>query len=588
MTASREQILRRLDVLWVLTYVSAAALLLRLLQVQVIQNARYAEAAERNRTQVLRQTAPRGRIYDRNGEVIAANQAIFSLIYVPGARRDEAALAGLARRLAPELHKDPGQILLTLHRAAAEESAIRLAEKLPPKVMFKLSELRTLYPGVNLAVEARRYYPRGAFAAHLLGYLGKMDETGWTLLKNKGYRIDSWVGKSGIERLYEPDLRGRDGGIRMEVDARGRLKRVMKERIAWKPGSNLYLTIDAGFQKAAEDALRSSPSKSGAVVAVDPENGNILALASIPDFDPNAFLQSNDEGKSGRVRSFPEFNLATQGLYAPGSTFKIVSGSAMLNERTIDPARKEFCPGYFELGQRVFRCWDHKGHGWQDWVGGLTHSCDVYFYKTGLKTGGDLIEKYEEIFHLGQRTRVGLPGEAAGRTSGPGAWRARGMHWHDGNTVNLSIGQGDLLVTPIQMAVLMAAVANRGTLWRPHFLSRIEYLDGRPDYVQKPEVLGHVDLKASTWDLLARGLASVVREGTGAGAQTPGLVVWGKTGTAQNPNGKDHAWFVAFAKREGDPRPTLAVAVLVQHGGHAPTAAVPVAKKVIQAAFHIG
>lgn len=578
----RTPLFDRLDTLWGFCYVVVGILFLRLFQVQVVQNVQYSRAAERNRSQIIRQTAPRGRIYDRKGDLLASNQAAFSLIY-NGKQGDEKYLQSLASDLDPLLREDKDDLLESLRRAVREESAIRLAENLPTKVMFKLSELKTIYPGVDLIVEARRFYPYGASVAHLIGYLGKMDERSWKDLKGQGYRVDSRVGKLGLEKIFERELRGYDGGIRMEVDAQGRLKQVL-ERIVSRPGSNLHLTLDGRLQRAAEEGLRQSPSGRGAAVVLDVKSGAVLALASVPDYDPNQFM---DPESTAPLKQFPEFNLALQGTYAPGSTFKIITGAAMLNEGKIDPADKIYCPGYYEAGNRRFGCWEKKGHKTMDWLNGIAHSCDVYFYRMGLRAGGEAIERYQKMFGLGQRTRIGLPGERKGHVFGPEARRARKQSWHDGDTCNLAIGQGELLVTPLQMAVMMAAVANRGTLWRPHFVSRIEYEDGRPEYRQKPEELSRVALKPRTWDLLDEGLTQVVKSGTGGRLFTPGLAIRGKTGTAQNPQGEDHAWFVAHAGREGG-ESEIAVVVLAQFGGHGSEAAGPIAKKIIHAYFQVG
>ena len=575
----------RVDILWMVYVFGIAVLSVRLLYVQVIRNVYYSQQAERNRTQIIYQAAPRGRIYDREGGLVATNRPAFSLIYLPGKPEDAPDMGALAEQLAKELRLEKEELLETLREAQREQSAIHLAENLPLKTMFKLSELKTIYPGVDLIVEARRHYPNGAFAGHMLGYMGKMDKARWREMKGKGYRVDSWIGRAGLESLFERDLRGQDGEIRMEVDAFGRLKRVL-DQVPWKPGSNLHLALDSRIQKAVEEGLRASPSGKGGAVVLDPRNGEVLALASIPDFDPNMFLLPGwDEGRSA-VRSFPEFNLALSGTYAPGSTFKIITSAAMLEGGRVSPEERVFCPGGFQVGRRFFRCWEKKGHRYQDWIGGLTHSCDVYFYQMGLRTGGEQIEKYEKLFRLGEKTQIVLKGEKGGNLFGPESRRARKRGWYDGDTANLSIGQGELLVTPIQMAVVIAAVANRGTLWRPHLTRSIEYADGRPPYQGKPEVLGKVELKPGTWDLLQRGLVSVVRAGTGRAVDVPGLLVGGKTGTAQNPHGDDNAWFVAYAGREGE-APSLAVSVLVQHGGHGSSAAGPVARKAIEAAFSV-
>ncbi|MBI5629644.1 MAG: penicillin-binding protein 2 [Elusimicrobia bacterium] len=570
--------------LWFFIYMGGAILGARLFQLQIIQNVEYQRAAERNRSQIIYKTAPRGRLYDRKGAVLATNRPAFSLIYLPPGRGQERSdLKSLASALSQQLHKDPDDLLENLEQAVREETAIRLAENLPMETMFRLSELKTVYPGVELIVEARRYYPFGRFASHLVGYMGKMDQRSWKDLKNKGYRIDSRVGKMGVERMFEAELRGQDGGIRMEVDAQGRLKRIL-EKISWEPGSNITLTLDAAMQKAADEGLRKSPTGRGAVVALDPSTGAILALASSPDFDPNALLSTNPQEVKRTIEDLPEFNHAIAGVYPPGSAFKLVVGAAGLNEGKFSTRETVFCPGYFELGRRIFLCWDHKGHKTVSWSMGLARSCNIYFNRMGLKTGGEAIERYSKLFGFGAKTNIALPGERSGHLFGPEA-RALSRHpWYDGDTVNLSIGQGELLVTPIQLAVFAAALANRGTLWRPYYTARISYADGQPDYVTKPERLGAVALKESVWRDLHEAMQLVVSSGTARGTGISGLDILGKTGTAQNPGGNDHAWFIAFAGPQGQ-TPGVALAVLVENGGHGASVAAPIARNIFLAAY---
>ncbi|MEK7656725.1 MAG: penicillin-binding protein 2, partial [Elusimicrobiota bacterium] len=502
--------------------------------------------------------------------------------YLPSKKTGALNLQGLAADLSEEINLGREALSETLHDAVREQAAIHLAENLPLKAMFKLSEIKTIYPGVDLIVESQRHYPRGAFASHLLGYLGKLDRPAWLSLRNSGYRLDSRVGRAGMEKLFERELRGVDGEIRMEVDAQGHIKRIL-DQVPWKAGGNVTLNLDARLQSVAEDALRASPSGRGAVVAMDPRNGEVLAFTSIPDFDPNLFLQGDKDGVRMPAAKVPEFNLAISGTYPPGSTFKIVTSAALLNEGKMSPQERTYCPGSYTVGNRVFRCWEKKGHGYQDWLGAIAHSCDVYFYHAGLRVGGELLERYERMFRIGEETHIALTGEKRGNRFGPQMRSARGKSWYDGDSANLAIGQGELLVTPIQMAVLISAVANRGTLWRPHFTRRIEYAEGGA-YDQKPEALGQITLKPQTWDLLHLGLHRVVEAGTGGGVRVPGVAVAGKTGTAENPHGEDHAWFVSFAGKAGE-EPTLALSVLVQHGGHGSSAAGPVARKIIEAAF---
>jgi penicillin-binding protein 2 len=574
----------RLDRLWFVIALTGLGLGLRLFQMQIIQGAEYRLAAERNRSQLIHQNAPRGRIYDRRGEALATNAPAFSLIFLPGKSRHRDDLIPLAAELARQLGQDSDELLERLQEAVREESAVRLAENLPTPTMFRLSELKTVYPGVDLIVEARRYYPYGRFASHLLGYMGKMNPREWRERRSKGYRVDARTGKMGLEKLFENELRGRDGGIRMEVDAQGRLKRML-EKIPWEAGSNVHLTLDANAQKAADEGLRASPTGRGAVVALDPRNGDVLALSSAPDFDPNALLSSDPEEVKAATIALPEYNLAISGTYPPGSTFKPIVGLAILNEQKAAPEETVFCPGYYDgLAARTFLCWEHKGHKRVAWLEGLAKSCDVYFYTMGRRVGGAAIEKYAKLFGLGRKARLDLGGEKAGHMFGPETRKAAGKGWYEGDTLNQSIGQGELLVTPLQMAVATAALANRGSLWRPHYTQKIVYADGRPDFVVKPEKLGLIDAKAESWRLVDAAMQLVVSSGTAAQARIPGLTVAGKTGTAQNPHGDDHAWFIAYAAKPGED-PSIAVAVLVEHGEHGSSAAVPIARKVILAHF---
>ncbi|MDD5628648.1 MAG: penicillin-binding protein 2 [Elusimicrobia bacterium] len=576
--------LARLELLWVGVYLTGALLALRLVQLQILQRAEYQQLAEMNATKIIHQTAPRGVIYDRRGTPVAANQEAFSLIYIPPKKGQPAPdLEFLAGQLARELGRDRDDLLETLQQAVHEETALRLAENLPRTAMFRLSELKAIYPGVELIVEARRHYPFGRFASHLLGYMGKMDSRAWRALKSKGYRVDARIGKIGLEAALEAELRGHDGGLRMLVDAQGRLKKKL-ESFPGLAGSGVHLTIDEAVQKAADEGLRGSGTGKGAVVALDPRSGAILALASAPDFDPNAFLSSDPKVVKQTAASAEEFNRAISGTYAPGSTFKVVVGAAGLNEGrfTIDDAI--FCPGYLEWGKNIFLCWEHRGHKRMTWFPALTQSCDVYFYRMGLRTGGPLIEKYGRMFGLGAKTGIALKGEQPGKLFGPAMREKAGLPWYDGDTINLSIGQGAMVVTPIQMAVLMAAVANGGTVWRPYYIDHIAYADGRPAFKQSPEKLGQVTLQDHAWWDLHEAMRLAVSSGTGVAARVAGLEVEGKTGTAQNPAGADHAWFISAAARPGE-LPGVAVAVLVEHGGHGASAAGPIARTVMMAAY---
>lgn len=575
----------RLEVLWGVIAAVGACLGLRLIQLQVLNATEYRLAAEMNRSKVIYQTAPRGRIYDRQGVPLAGNRPAFTLIFLPGKGHARQDLEPLAAELSRRLGRETADLLEVLQQAVRDESAVRLAENLPAPTMFQLSELKTIYPGVDLIIEARRHYPFGHFASHLIGYMGKMSPRQWREYKALGYRADARVGKTGLEKAFEAELSGRDGGLRMEVDAQGRLKRVL-EQIAWEAGSNIHLTIDAAVQKAADESLRASATGRGAAVAVDPRSGEILAISSQPDFDPNIFLSADPAEIQRIIMELPEFNNAISGAYPPGSTFKPIVGLAALSAGRLRADEAFWCPGHFEIGGRTFLCWEHKGHHRVSWPLGLSQSCDVYFYNVGLRVGAATIEKFASDFGLGAQTKIPLVGEKPGHLFGPATRRKVKKGWYDGDTLNLAIGQGELTVTPLQMAVVAAALANRGNVWRPHYIQKIIYADGRPDYVQQSERIGSVQATEEAWGLVQQGLELVISSGTGMGARVPGIVVAGKTGTAQNPHGEDHAWFISYAARPGEPA-SIAIAVLVENAGHGGAVAAPVAKKMILARFGI-
>ena len=573
----------RLDLVWALSYGLTLLFLLRLVNLQLLNTAHYREIAEKNRTQVIAQSAPRGRIFSNDEVAIATSRPSFSLIYFPEQAKPGPELDKMASALSKRLDMSYEDLRGSLYRAASREKPLRLAENLPAKTMLALSELKAVYPGINIIVEARRHYPFGAYLSHLVGYTGKMDARDWNRLSNdKNYSMDSRLGKAGLEKIYEKELKGKDGGIYLEVDYRGRVNRVLESR-KWVPGSDIFLTIDSKAQQAAEDGLEKSVSGKGAVVALDPRNGALLAFVSMPDYDPNQFVVSGDEKeKLAPGKTLAEFNVALQGSYPPGSIFKIVTSAAILESGRVKPEETFNCPGYYDAGSRVFKCWDKRGHGRVDFLTGLTKSCDVYYYNAGQRAGALNIEKYARAFRLGQTSGIALPDEKKGNVFGPGPRAAKKSYWFIGDTLNLAIGQGETLMTPMQAAEMIASVANGGIFYRPYYVDRIVRSDGQETFRGKPEELSRVLLKDSTWQLIREGLHNVVQEGTGQMAKINGAEMFGKTGTAQNPQGKDHAWFVAYASVDNQP-PKVAVAVLVEHGLHGASAAAPIAKAVIEA-----
>ena len=574
-----------MDLLWGLVAAVSLVFAIRFVNLQILMHTHYREIAERNRTQVLPQAAPRGRIYTRDSAAVATNKPSFSLIYFPGQVKSADDMDRMALSLSRRLNIPFDTLLAGLHRAVKKGAPMRLAENLSSKAMFTLSELKTMYSGIDIVVEARRYYPFGNYLSHLTGYISKMDAREWSVYgKDKNYGLDARVGKAGLEKMYEKDLKGKDGGIYLEVDSRGKLSRILESR-KWRPGSDIYLTIDSKIQSAAEEGLKKSNTGKGAVVALDPRSGAVLAMASMPDYDPNRFVSYSDEKTADNLKELPEFNVAVQGTYPPASTFKIISSIAGLDSGKVDPSETFFCPGWFDAGNRIFKCWEKKGHGKVDFLKGMAKSCDVYYYNLGIKTGPLNIEKYARMFRLGVPTGIPLPDEKSGNVFGPSKRAARKSYWFIGDTLNLSIGQGETLVTPIQMAQVAASVAGRGAFWRPYYVDRVIDADGQLSFKSKPEKISQVELKDSTWALIKDGMKEVTMEGgTGQTVKIDGVEIFGKTGTAQTSRGKDHAWFVAYAQLPGG-EPEIAVSVLVEHGEHGASSCVPIAKEVLLAAF---
>ncbi len=575
----------RLKVMMALAAVAGSVIALRLVDIQVLRHDAYLQMAERNRTQVLYQTAPRGRVFTADGVAVASNAPAFSLYYL-GGNKDPEYLERLAYDFAPRLRLPAPLMLEKLQLGAKSGKATLLAENLSTKSTVALQELQLYYPGIYLIEETKRSYPYGGFASHLLGYLGSMDDRTWRTRDLKmGYRLNSKLGKNGIEKKFEKELKGKDGGVYLEVDYRGRVKSIIEDK-KWGAGSDVYLTLNFAVQQAAEEGLKKSKTGRGAAVALDTRTGAVLALASAPAFDPNIFVQYSDEENPSQSKKINEYNLAVQGIYPPASTFKIITGAAALEEGSLDVNHKINCPGHYDSGPRVFKCWGI--HGPVDFFDGMSNSCDVYFYTVASQIGAASIERVQRMFMFGRQTGIDLPGEKAGNLYGPTRRARNKTYWFIGDTLNLSIGQGELLVTPLKMAQFGAAVASRGNVYRPYYVDKIvSNQTGKTEQVGKTEILQKADLKPETYDLLFKALKHTVDTGTARRVKIQGLDVYGKTGTAQNPHGPDHGWFMAFAGREGE-APSIAVAVFVEFGEGGSSAAGPIARSMLEAYFGLG
>jgi penicillin-binding protein 2 len=412
--------------------------------------------------------------------------------------------------------------------------------------------------------------------------------------------MGDWIGKVGIEKYWEKELRGKKGGLQVETDARGRQISLVKRKEPI-PGKNLVLSLEQGLQQRAREAFGDSM---GVAIAGDPKDGRILCYLNLPSFDPNSFVGgiSREEWDSLRTNPLhPLTDRAIQGLYPPGSVFKIVLAVAALEESLVTPEEKIFCGGRYRLGVRDFRCWRKAGHGSVDLHQAIVESCDVYFYQVGQRLGIERIQAYAKRFGLGQRTGICLEGEKTGLVPSPEWKRKRfGEPWYEGETLVVAIGQGALLVTPIQILRLMSAVSNGGTLMMPRLVEQVETIDGRVFAENTIHSSSSVRFSNRTATIVRKALRDVVasEKGTGKRARLDGVAVAGKTGTAQvirlddqrGPDDaiplkeRDHAWFACYAPADS---PEIVVVVLVEHGGHGGEAAAPIAREILEEYFRL-
>ncbi len=588
----------RLKALAALMFVALAAVAARLYYLQIVSTKELAELADRNRIRTLRVPAPRGLVFDRNHRVLVDTRPSFDAMLVPEDSTDlTSTIRNLERYLGSDHFADKLAEAQDDGRSAFEPIAVK--ERLDWEQVVALETHQLELPGVSLAVTPRRHYPYGALAAHLLGYVGEVNRQ--DLAKLPDYRVGDEIGRFGLERGLEGFLRGASGGRQIEVDAVGRRLRLLGE-VPEQPGRNVTLTIDLEVQQAAEQALGA---QTGAVVAIDPNNGEIIAIASHPSFDPNNFtggISSAAWRALAKAPDHPLENRAIQGVYPPGSTFKVVDAIAALQEKAITPATVFFCPGGLWYGNREYRCWRKEGHGDVALHRAIVQSCDVYFYEVGLRLGIDRLAHWAEQLGLGQRSGIRLGEERTGLIPSS-AWKRKrfGERWYPAETLSVAIGQGYVGVTALQMAQLAAEIASGGIRYRPHFVREVVGADGRVAQSYKAEVEGRLNVDPSVLAAVRDAMADVVNGagGTGHRAQLEHITVCGKTGTAQvvkEAQGdrvkeenlperyRDHGWFIAFAPKE---QPQIAVACVIEHGGHGGSSAGPVVHDVMAKFFEL-
>lgn len=583
----------RLKGTMVLIFIAFCVILVRLFYLQIVNGQVYRELSTNNRIRLQSLPPSRGLIYDSRGKLLVDNRPAFDLLLVP---RDAKPLAETLARLSGFTGIDVGEMRERVAKKGGANSSrqVVLKRDVGRDVLAPVAVHSFDLPGVAIKARPKRFYLNPGMAAHLLGYLGEISARELSSGKHPEASGGDFIGKSGIEKVMEPLLRGSQGGRQVEVDARGRVIRELK-RVEADPGKNIFLTINTKLQKKAEALLKGDV---GSVVALDPRSGAVLAMASSPTFDQNDFVSGLSYAKWNALKNDPGRpmeNKATQALYPPASIYKIVSSIAALEEGLVDARTRFFCSGRHAFGDRVYRCWKRLGHGSTDLVNAIAQSCDVYFYEVGEKLGVDRLAFYARACGLGRPTGVELDGEAAGLIP-TAEWKRKklGRNWLSGETLSLAIGQSYNLVTPIQMAMLIASVANGGTIYKPYILGKIETADGVSVKETRPVVTGRLPAGKKTLALIQKGLWGTVntRTGTGKVAAIEGVTVAGKSGTAQVISTeerhskkkrirkfRDHAWFVAYAPAEA---PTIAVAVIVEHGEGGSKKAAPIARKVIE------
>jgi len=538
---------------------------------EVVQGRLYRQMSDKNCIRLIPQIGMRGSILDRNGVVIAGSVLSYDVVVLPqeGARV-ERILEFLSRITSTDL----AQLRTNYRRNYISPSMpVAVIRNIAPQTAARLEEMKLDLDSVIVQQTPQRSYPYGRLASHVIGYLNEIDHWRLTKLQDYGYKTKDIVGFGGVEEKYDYYLRQEDGGLSVEVDHRGRFTRVLGFRPPLK-GKDIQLTLDIRVQKIAEDSLNDFK---GAVVIMAPDSGEVLACASAPDFDPSVFITKSSAAISGLFND-PNarlMNRAISGTYPPGSVFKLVGAAIGLECGKVSLSTVHYCTGSLMIGAREFKCWNT--HGSVDLIQAIAQSCDVFFYKLGIATGGQLIHDCALKLGMGRPTGIELPYEAAGYVPNP-FWKRvyKFQRWYDGDTANFVIGQGELLTSPLQICRLGAVFASRGNLLTPYIILAI---DGK-DVSAGHRKVSQVHLSAGTIERVREGMRQAVASDTGTAHVLASLPVSiaGKTGTAQTSGNKTHAWFCGFFPYE---EPRYCICVLLEHGGSGAVACL-VAKQIIE------
>ena len=582
----------RLELLMIASMLIFAVLIGRMAYLQLYKGDYYYRLSEGNRIRAVKILAPRGIIYDCNGEELVKNEPGFVVSLLRTNKKPDMAVIN---KLAGIIEVPPEQILEKIKQNEDSYEPIRIKSNLSAAMVTKIEERSEELPGILLKLQSIRKYVNNELAVHVLGYVGEVSEYEISKEQNTDLKVGSIVGKFGLERFYDNYLRGTDGSYREEVDVAGRVVQTLDE-LPPKPGQGLVLTVDGKLQREAEKIvdehlkyLRSSGfapnANAAAIIAIDPRNGAIKALVSRPGFNPNLFVNgiSSKDWQAINDNPFdPMSNKVISGEYPPGSTFKIVTGSAALETGKVTPQEMIFDSGkhwLIPMGNA-----EGEALGWLNFHKALAASDNVYFYEMGNRVGIDALKKYAALFGFGKTTGIDLFGETEGIIASPEyKMKVFDEDWYLGDTFNAAIGQGFNLATPIQLAVMLSAVANNGDIYRPHLVDKIVNDDGSVIKEIKPEKIGRLPVSAETLELLQSALKAVAQEG-GTAAQMANLSVpvAGKTGTAENPHGKDHGLFVGYAPADN---PNLVVVAVIDQGGFGSVSAAPIVQRIFEYIF---
>jgi penicillin-binding protein 2 len=588
----------RLAILSVFIAAVLSVVTVRLYYLQIIRHKEFVELADRNRIRINRLPALRGLVFDVRHRPLVDTRPSFDAVMVPEDVRN-------VKQTVARLEGFLGEDNVTAKLSQAEDDGrppfdpVTVEEHLGWQQVVSLEIHQLQLPGVSLEVMPQRHYIYGPVAAHLLGYVGEVAEG--DLRHTRDYRMGDEIGKFGLERVFESQLRGQAGGQEIEVDSVGRRLKLLRE-IPEIPGRSVVLSLDLDLQQAAEKAMGKW---SGALVAIDPNTGYILAMVSHPTFDPNVFANGITSVQWRGLTTDPAHPLANRaiaGTYPPGSTFKLIDAIAGMEERTLTPGTNYFCPGGLYYGNREYHCWRKQGHGTLAVHRAIVGSCDVFFYQVGIHLGIDRLAQWARMLGLGEKSGIELDNERPG-VMPSSLWKEKRFHqrWYPAETLSVAIGQGYVAATPLQMAMVAAEIANGGTRYKPQFVKEEEALDGSVVKKFPPIVERRIPLDPTVLDIVRSAMCDVVNGagGTGHAAHLDNITVCAKTGTSQVvkeagnariPEDKepmkyrDHGWFVAYAPSN---HPQIAIACVIEHGGHGGSSAGPVVHDVMQRFFEL-